>query len=143
MKSWVCFFMVTLMFVACSSRTTADEECDFLLNLGVMASLNLNLPQYNPLNFPSNPVYVPNIGNAGVIVTNTGTGYVAYDAADPNHIYSNCSKLIISGIEGICGCDEGNTYDLFTGQARNNPSLRCGLKAYFAERSGNTIVISN
>ena len=88
-------------------------------------------------------MYVPNEGNGGIIVNNTGTGFVAFDAADPNHVFSNCSVLSISGLEGVCGCNEANKYSLFTGQPLENSELRCGLKAYFVEINGNTLFVSN
>jgi hypothetical protein len=129
--------------VGCTKDNNSDPNCNFLANLNVAASLNLNLSQYNQLTFPNNPVYVPNEGNGGIIVNNTGTGFVAFDAADPNHVFSNCSVLSISGLEGVCGCNEANKYSLFTGQPLENSELRCGLKAYFVEINGNTLFVSN
>ena len=95
-----------LASVGCSKNNTTDPNCTFLANINVVVTLNLNLSQYNQLTFPNNPVYVPNEGNGGIIVNNTGAGYVAYDAADPNHIYSDCSVLSIDGLKGVCGCKE-------------------------------------
>ena len=132
-----------LASVGCSKNNTTDPNCTFLANINVVVTLNLNLSQYNQLTFPNNPVYVPNEGNGGIIVNNTGAGYVAYDAADPNHIYSNCSVLSIDGLKGVCGCEDANTYSLITGTALENSTLRCTLKPYFVESSGNTLFISN
>ena len=136
---------VVLLFVCmgCSKDNNTDPNCNFLANIYVSTSLNLSLSQYNQLTFPNNPVFVPNQGNGGIIVNNTGTGYVAYDAADPNHIFSDCSILSINGLEGVCGCDDANKYSLYTGQPLENTELRCGLKAYFVERSSNTLYISS
>tara|TARA_Y200000002_G_scaffold147192_1_gene121626 strand:- start:1015 stop:1338 length:324 start_codon:yes stop_codon:yes gene_type:complete len=107
--------------------------------------LNLNLAQYNQLSFPSNPVYVPNEGNAGLIVNNTGAGYVAFDAADPNIPFGECSILVIEGIEAVSSinCEQINRYNLLTGQPMQNPELLCSLKPYFVERIGNELFISN
>ena len=138
------FYTVLLViFMGCSKDNNSDANCNFLANLNVSTSLNINLSQYNQLTFPNNPVYVPNEGNGGIIVNNTGTGFVAFDAADPNHIFSDCSILSINGLEGVCGCDEANKYSLFTGQPLENTELRCGLKAYFVESSSNTLYISS
>ncbi|MBT8253919.1 MAG: hypothetical protein HKN00_02180 [Flavobacteriaceae bacterium] len=135
--------ILALILFSCSKSDDSNSNCNFLLNVGVNAVINLNLPQYNPLNFISNPVYIPNQGNGGIIVTNTGTGYVAYDAADPNHSQNTCSVLSISGLEGVCGCADENTYSLFTGQPLGNPNLRCGLKSYRVELSGNNLIVTN
>ena len=133
---------VALIFLGCSSSSNYDASCNFLVNLNVVTSLNLNLSQYNQLTFPSNPVYVPNVGNGGIIVNNTGIGDVAFDAADPNHVFSECSILSINGIVGVCNCED-NKYNLVTGQPMENPELRCSLKPYFVESNGNTLYISN
>jgi hypothetical protein len=143
MKKIACFSLIALLFLGCSRNDSNNNNCNFLLNLGVSRGLNLNFPEYSDLNFISNPVYVSGEGNGGLIVTNTGTGFVAFDAADPNHVPSNCSILSISGLEGICGCSDANKYSLFTGQPLENPDLRCGLKAYRAELNGDILFISN
>jgi nitrite reductase/ring-hydroxylating ferredoxin subunit len=143
MKKIIISALIGLMFYSCSNSDDGNDNCRFLLNIGVNITVNLNLPQYNPLNFPSNPVYIGNAGNGGIIVTNTGTGFVAYDAADPNHTPTSCSILEISGLEGTCTCGDENTYSLFTGQPLNNPELRCGLKAYRVEVNGSTLLIYN
>ena len=129
--------------MSCSKDNNTNPNCNFLVNLNVSTSLNLNLSQYNQLTFPNNPVYVPNEGNGGLIVNNTGTGFVAFDAADPNHVFSNCSVLSINGLEAVCGCSDANEYSLITGQALEDTTLRCVLKPYFVESSGNTLYISN
>jgi len=103
----------------------------------------MNLPQYSPLQFVSNSVFVPNVGNGGVIVTNSGTGFLAWDASDPNHTPSSCSKLEVNGLEGTCGCSDANVYSLITGQPLSNTDLQCGLKAYRVEQSGNDLIITN
>ncbi len=143
MKRTLIIVFTTLLFNACSKNDDPITGCNFLLNVGVNVTINLSLPQYNQLNFVSNPVYISNAGNGGIIVTNTGTGFAAFDASDPNHTPSSCSVLNISGLEGICGCNDENKYSLFTGQPLENPSLRCSLKAYRVEQSGNTLLITN
>jgi len=103
----------------------------------------MSLPQYSQLQFISNSVYIPNAGNAGIIVTNTGSGYLAWDAGDPNHSPTSCSVLTVSGLNATCGCGDENTYSLVTGQAIGNSNLQCPLKNYRAERNGNTLLIYN
>mgnify|MGYP001159568406 FL=1 len=131
--------------LSCSKSENYDVNCNYLLNVGILTSLNLNLAQYNQLNFTSNPVYVPNEGNGGLFVNNTGTGYVAFDAADPNIPFGECSILIIEGIEAVSSveCLVINRYNLITGQPMQNPELRCSLKPYFIERIGSELFISN
>lgn len=132
-----------MLLVSCSKSNINNRNCRFLLNIGVNTSINLNLPQYSSLQFVSNSVFVPNVGNGGVIVTNSGTGFIAWDASDPNHTPSLCSKLEVNGLEGTCGCSDANVYSLITGQPLSDPDLNCGLKAYRVEQSGNDLFISN
>lgn len=137
------FYLILLLVLTSCDKNSIDENCNFLLNIGVSEQINLNLPKYSQLQFPSIPVYVENVGNGGVIVTNNGTGFVAFDAADPNHAPSACSVLSIDGIFGVCGCDDENEYNLFSGLPKDNGSLRCPLKAYRVEQNGNTLLIFN
>lgn len=142
MKKIIFSCLMLSIFVSCS-KNNSDVNCNYLLNVGVNATLNLNLPQYSQLAFISNAVYVSGFGNKGIIVINTGTGFRAWDASDPNHTPNSCSTLSIESAEAVCGCDDGNTYSLFTGQPLNNPELTCGLKEYRVEQSGNSLLISN
>ena len=139
----ICSILCVSLF-SCSKSNNVDRNCNYLLNVAVNTSVNMSLPQYSQLQFISNSVYVPNAGNKGIIVMNTGTGFMAWDAADPNHSPNTCSTLeIVGGTEGVCGCEDANKYSLFTGQPLENPELRCGLKNYRVEVSGNNLLISN
>lgn len=139
------FFYLLLFFImsSCSGNSVDNKNCRFLLNVGVNVSINMSLPQYSQLQFISNSVYVANAGNAGIIVTNTGSGYLAWDASDPNHAPSSCSTLTVSGLNATCGCVDENTYSLVTGQAIGNGDLQCPLKNYRVEQSGNVLLIYN
>ncbi|OUR98271.1 hypothetical protein A9Q86_14560 [Flavobacteriales bacterium 33_180_T64] len=131
-----------LFLTNCGGDDTVNN-CNFLLNVGVNATLNLNLPEYSQLMFTSNTVYIPNQGNKGIYVINVGNNnFRAWDAADPNHTPSNCSFLQIDGVEVTCGCADENKYNLFTGQVLEQ-QLPCGLKEYRVTASGSSLVISN
>lgn len=132
---------IIVLFSACSSRTQLNN-CKYLLNIGVNMNVNLNLPQYSPLQFTSNSVYIANQGNGGIIVTNVGNSWRAWDASDPNHSPNTCSIMAITGAEAKCGCADANLYSLFTGQSLG-VTLPCGLKEYRVEKSGNSLFITN
>lgn len=131
-----------MFLFSCSDSDNADKTCNYLLNVGVGLNINLNLPKYTQLQFISNAVYEETQGNKGIIIMNTGTGYAAWDASDPNHSPNTCSTLEISGAEAICGCED-NKYSLFTGQPLENPDLKCGLKPYRVEVNSSELFISN
>ena len=129
------------LIISCE-KNIDDSRCNFLLDLDIYYEVNLNLPQYNELNFISNSVYIPNVGNGGIIIVNSGTGYLAWDAADPNHTNLPCSVLTISGLEATSSCAEQNTYSLITGQSIG-VALTCSLKPYRVESIGNILIITS
>ncbi|KAB1068332.1 hypothetical protein F6U93_06430 [Tamlana haliotis] len=134
-----CFVLLT----NCSGSNDNDENCNFLLDVTVNYQIDLNLPQYSQLNFDGNSIYIPGIGNNGVIVASIGGSYMAWDASDPNHARSECSAIVPDGLFGECGCGDGNRYNFITGEPDNNDGLRCALKFYRANLSGNILYISN
>ena len=134
-------FVILLLIIGCT-KDINDSRCNYLLDLDIYFEVNLNLPQYNDLNFISNSVYIPNVGNAGIIIVKSGTGYLAWDAADPNHTNLPCSTLSISGLEATSGCAEQHTYSLITGQSIG-VALTCSLKPYRVESNGNILVITS
>ena len=141
MKRQILFCFIIYGVFSCSD-TDSDPRCNFLLDIKVVHEINLNLPQYNDLNFISNSVYISNIGNGGVIVTNSGTGFLAWDAADPNHTFNQCSILSIEGLEASCSCPDENKYSLITGQSIKT-QLTCPLKTYRAEQNGGSLIITS
>lgn len=133
--------LLIVLFCNCSSNIN-DSRCNFLLNFDIYYEVNLNLPQYSDLNFVSNSVYIPDVGNGGIIIVNAGTGFLAWDASDPNHDILPCSILNINGLEATSSCAQQNTYSLFTGQSVGTV-LNCTLKAYRVESVGNVLIISS
>ena len=142
MKAVKFYFIIGLLLVSGCAKNNIDNRCNYLLNLDIYYEINLNLPQYSELNFISNSVYIPNVGNGGIIVVNSGSGYLAWDAADPNRTNLPCSVLTISGLEATSSCAEQNTYSLITGQSIG-VALTCSLKPYRVESSGNILIISS
>ena len=135
-------FLFLLLLTACS-KNDALNRCNYLLNLAVNVTINLNLPLYSQLQFTSNSVYIANQGNGGIIVTNVGTGLRAWDASDPNHTPSSCSIMQIVGANAKCGCQDANEYSLFTGGSLGT-QLPCGLKEYRVSPSGsNSYIVTN
>ena len=142
MRKLFFILLFNIIFYTNCSKNINNSQCSYLLNLDIYYELNLNLPQNSELNFISNSIYIPNVGNGGIIVTNSGTGFLAWDAADPNRTNLPCSVLTISGLEATSSCAEQNTYSLITGQSIG-VALTCSLKPYRVESSGNILIISS
>ena len=135
------YLLLIVLICNCSSNIN-DSRCNFLLNLDIYYEVNLNLPQYSDLNFVSNSVYIPDVGNGGIIIVNAGTGFLAWDASDPNHEILPCSILNINGLEATSSCATQNSYSLITGQSVGTV-LNCTLKASRVESAGNVLIISS
>ena len=144
MKKYITLILLVTLIMSCSNSDDNNDNCSFLLNVGVNTSINLNLPQFTDLQFPSNSVYIPNFGNGGIIVINVGGNFRAWDASDPNHPPVSCSVLQINGFIGTCGCEDANEYELASGTAtEGQEGLRCSLRSYRVENNGNILNISN
>ncbi|MEC4050005.1 hypothetical protein OX284_011240 [Flavobacterium sp. SUN046] len=134
-----------LLFVAITTischKDNFNNSNPYLANYGFSTDVNMSLPLYNNLQFASNSVKVsvPNGPINGIIVFNTGSGYLAYDGSCPNQTITSCSKLTLSGINATCGCDN-STYNLFTGQCAGK---QYPLKPYRVEVNGNVLRVYN
>lgn len=142
MKS-IFFLLCLFILCSCSRNSDVERNCNFLLDINVQVSIDLSLPQYGQLAFAGNSVYIPNVGNAGVIVASTGADFFAWDASDPNHAPNDCSAIIPNGLNGTCGCNDGNTYNFITGTPQDNEGLRCSLRNYRIEQNGSVLSIFN
>ncbi|MEY2702619.1 MAG: hypothetical protein RLY43_1255 [Bacteroidota bacterium] len=116
------YFSLVLLFIFSFSSCDKDNRTNnnpYLPNYSFDIVINMNLPQYATLLYPSNGVYINTAGAGirGLIVFNAGSGnYLAYDAACPNQSLTDCSTMTISGINAVCACDNAS-YSMFTGLA--------------------------
>jgi hypothetical protein len=138
--------LLCVVFIGLLSCSSDDERQNNpnLLNIQFGIELNLNFPEYSPLNFIGNAVYVDGqgIGNDGIIVVNTGSGYVAWDASDPNEFPSSCTRLQIDGLSASSNCNPPNSYSLVTGQPLED-GLQFGLLNYRVEVGSGSLFVSN
>jgi nitrite reductase/ring-hydroxylating ferredoxin subunit len=137
MKKSVWLSVLFLIFFSCSDNGPINTN-PFIPNYTFTVDVNMNLPSYSKLLYPSNAVYYAGKGVKGLIIFNTGSGYNAFDAACPNQTPSTCSPMTIDGIDAVCSCDN-KTYSLFSGQG----SLQYFMKQYRVEVNGNVLRIYN
>ncbi len=137
MKNSVWLFILFSTFISCSDNEPVNTN-PFIPNYTFTVDINMSLPSYSKLLYPSNAVYYAGKGVKGLIIFNTGSGYNAFDAACPNQTPSTCSPMTIDGIEAVCSCDN-KTYSLFSGQG----SLQYPMKQYRVEVNGNVLRIYN
>lgn len=135
--------IILLLFTICllcgCEKENFNNRNPYIPNYGFSETINMSLPSYSQLQYPSNAIYYPNAGARGVIIFNTGSGYVVFDAACPNQPISDCSTMLINGIMAVCSCDDAE-YSLFTGQS---PGKEYPMKQYRVTQNGNVLNIFN
>lgn len=136
--------LISLALLSCSKSDVKQSQNPYLTNPVVSMTLNLNLPEYNPLKFPGNYITTSQ-GIKGIVVYCVSDDYyIAFDLTDPNHVPNYCSRMEISGIIATCPCpNEDNSYFIISGQHTTEPDAKYPMQQYRAERNGNSIVISN
>ena len=137
--------LIALFILSCSKSDEKQSRNPFLTNPVVSLSLNLNLPEYNPLRFPGSYVITPQ-GIKGIVVYCVSeTYYLAFDLTDPNHAPNYCSRMELNGIIATCPCpNDDNQYNIVNfGQHTTEPGTKYPMQQYRAERIGNNVVISN
>lgn len=135
-----------VVFFGCN-KNDINNNCNYLLDVGVNLTVNINFPQFSQLQYTGNAVRVENYGNEGVILyrLNTST-LLAWDGADPSHPPSACSAMSVNSDDNTitCGCGDENTYYLATGTFFGDNPPPCTLKPYRVEAIGNnSYLVSN
>lgn len=127
----------SILLLGCSNDDSV-RRCNFLLDVNVEFVVNLNLPQFNQLNFVSGVARIDGQGNGGLYVIRVNNETLrAFDGADPNHAFSSCSIMELDGTIVQCNCGDANRYSLFTGQIIEGDPQPCGLREYRVFPLGN------
>lgn len=143
MKKHLFYAIFSVFLTSCSADDDVRIDNPNLPNIRVSFQLDLNLPQYNQLNFPGNSFVTYNYGINGVAVYNVNNSiYTAFELTDPNHIPSDCSVLSLNGTEATCNCNDGNVYTIISGQQIKGQG-QYPLKPYRVVRVGNILEVSN
>lgn len=135
------------VFLSACEAGSANRN-PYLPEVGFSFNINLNLPLYSSLKIPLNTLYIGNEGAGikGILIINTGAGFMAWEASCPNHAPSDCSTLtVVEGINCQCAC-ENYKYSLITGvyNAAAVPEQKpYPLLNYRANLNGEVLVISN
>lgn len=150
MKKYFFLLFVFPILFGCSSDKISNKN-PYLPNYTFTVDINISLPAYSNLQYVSNGIYYPNQGTGrGLFIFNTGSGYVAFDAACPNQALSSCSTMAFKKLDAndplkidrttvVCACD-GAEYSLFSGQSTGK---EYPLKQYRVETNGSILRIYN
>ena len=143
MPKKILFFAFSLLLLSCSNDDDLRNNNPNLINQRVSLQLDLNLPQYNNLQFPGNSFVTYNYGINGIVIFNVNNSvYTAFEMSDPNHPLTDCSTLELNGTEVSCQCNDRNKYTILTGQQVAGVG-QYSLKPYRIERRGTLLEISN
>lgn len=141
-KKYFLFLVVTSFLISCSPDDEVRNN-PYLTDISFRMDLNLNLPEYNNLNFPGNSYVTYNNGINGIVVYNINNNqYTAFELSDPNHPLNSCSKLTVQGVIATCSCNDGNSYNILTGELTAGTG-QYGLKPYGVRKSGNILQVYN
>tara|TARA_B100000497_G_scaffold43884_1_gene50971 strand:- start:71 stop:508 length:438 start_codon:yes stop_codon:yes gene_type:complete len=145
MKKYIVALLMVLGLVSCSNNDdNSQNQNPYLAIPPVNISLNLNLPEYNALKFPGNSIIYTNQGIKGIVIyCVTENQYIASELSDPNHIPNTCSRMSVEGIIASCLCDDGNSYDIVTGQFTPQNNDKYPMLQYRTERNGDVVNIFN
>jgi len=138
-KYYIILLSLNLFFLSCSKNK--QERNPYLKDLSFNREINLDLPQYSSLKFANNSIIIKEIGIKGVIIFNSGSQFLAWEASDPNHFPSSCSTMEPNQFTCSCPCEE-NKYSLYDGQIINGEGSYT-LKPYHISVNGNFLFIYN
>ncbi|MFD0977509.1 hypothetical protein [Salinimicrobium gaetbulicola] len=141
MRKFFLYLLLSLPFLGCSGDDEIRQN-PYLQDISFTARFDLNLPEYNSLNFPGNHFVTTKYGIKGIVIYNLNNSqYLAFELTDPNHVPQSCSLLTVKGIEASCSCDE-NVYNIVTGQLVEGEG-QYSLKPYRAILRGSILEVSN
>ena len=137
--------IIALLFFLFIISCTKNEmnKNPYLHEVSFEKLINLNLPQYDNLNYNGGAIYLNSGGIKGLILFNFSNQIFAWEASCPNQYPSSCSTMRIDGVQSVCDCDNYK-YSLATGQLLSSTENDAyPMKLYFSEKNGNSVRISN
>ena len=141
MKKIILLLIVSIL-LGCKKDTIKRNP--YLPEARFSVTINTNLALYNKLKTPLTPVVITKegVGLKGIIVINTGSGFLAWERACPHIPITNCSTMELDGgLIATCPCDNV-TYNLVNGNPTSGNSNQ-PLLNYSVSENGNILTIYN
>lgn len=132
--------IIFLLLVSCTKEQR--QRNPYLPEARFKEVINMNLPLYNRLKNPLSYVEITRegIGLRGIVVINTGSGFVAWERACPSVPLSECSAMeFADNLTLQCPCN-GFKYSLINGTPSQG---NYGLLNYRVSVNGTILTIEN
>lgn len=142
----VLFLFLALLLAACSKTQLVQNP--YLINASFDVQIDTRLPLYSEVQQIGVPITLPQSlgGIKGIHLVQVGIdSFRAFEVACPNHAVETCSTTEAKGTSATCGCSDGFSYSLFTGQLlnRQGESVLFDLKEYTVRSEGPMLYIYN
>ena len=136
----ILLLLLMLGFLSNCDKNNINYNNPNIPNYPVNLQLDLSLPGNIALTYASNHKVDYSQGVRGIVIFNTGSGFVAYDLACPNVAFSSCpTPMQVNSLDVKCTCDN-SLYSLYTGIA---PGKQYPMKPYRVDVNGNYLQITN
>ena len=140
-------FILFFIFFSCICISCSDDDTtvNCIPNVNVAAQYNLNLPSFLPLNYPNGYVQLPSDGtngDRGVIIVNTGNGFLAFDRNAPHTCPAGNTTLEVrDDIRIVCPAD-GAEWALRNGQPLNDQTNGRTPRRFFTTIEGSILTLT-
>ena len=133
--------LILLPFITGCSKDKVRNTNPYLPDYSFNLTINTNLASYSKLNFNMQPLYI-NDGTSGIkgiiVMKVSDTDFRAWEASCPNQYPSDCSTMVISGLNAKCNCEDAYEYNMFSGIGNNGASYT--MIPYRVEVLGNNSI---
>jgi nitrite reductase/ring-hydroxylating ferredoxin subunit len=131
-------FILLAFFMSLLSCSDNIDNNQFLPNVNVDVTIDLNLPQFINLQVAGGFAFASG-GIRGLVIYNNGIGFVAFDRACPHLELQSCSVMTVESLFMVCPCD-GERFQLIDG-APENGDIQQSARFYNVTRSGDILRI--
>lgn len=129
----------------CISCNDDDTTVNCIPNVSIAAQYNLSLPSFSNLNYPNGYVVLApdgTNGNQGIIIVNTGNGFLVFDRNAPHRCPGNNTTLQVQDeMKIVCPAD-GAEWALRNGQPLNNITNGRTPRRFYATLNAHILTIT-
>ena len=134
--------LLSFLFFGILSCGESDDNNQFLPNIPVNFTINLNLAEGIDLQVPGGSKVFLNEGIRGVVVFRQNIDlFVAFELACPHIELQSCSTMTVGALFMTCPCDESR-FQLTNG-APENGNINESARFYGVTKNGNILTVSN